>query len=366
MIRTPLLALAGLVVACSGDDDTDAPPPPPPPDCADWWLDADRDGFGDDSSDAESICDGTEPEGYVQNAEDCDDLDPDENPLADELCDLLGRDENCNGLVDGDDPSVADTVDTYPDEDGDGFGVPGPTEQSCASAPGRSRNTDDCDDTDPTVFPGAAEFEGDITVCTQDADRDGYGALNPTNPAAVPGTDCDDSDDASYPNAPEVFGDGVDQDCDGEDLDSIRDSFEGGADAALWATLSGDWLISTTYARSGTSSLNLGGGGTRVTTVPVDFSVCSESVDWSFWAKRGPEAPDSGEDLVFEAFDGTQWRLVGVVLGQSITDPTFVRYMGSITEASIFSSGVQFRWSTSGSGPSNDDYFMDDVEISCL
>ncbi len=43
----------------------------------------------------------------------------------------------------------------------------------------------------------------------QNNDQDGDGFLAP---------DCDDTDDTIYPGAPEICGDGIDQDCDGEDL----------------------------------------------------------------------------------------------------------------------------------------------------
>ena len=39
---------------------------------------------------------------------------------------------------------------------------------------------DDCDDTDPQAYPGAAENESS-TLCMRDADNDGFGDLTPTN-----------------------------------------------------------------------------------------------------------------------------------------------------------------------------------------
>ena len=52
---------------------------------------------------------------------------------------------------------------------------------------------DDCDDSDPNTFPGAAVEDSD-TACMTDADGDGYGDANPANESVEPGTDCDDSD----------------------------------------------------------------------------------------------------------------------------------------------------------------------------
>jgi hypothetical protein len=45
----------------------------------------------------------------------------------------------------------------YPDADGDGYGVPAVPILSCSLVEGFAGNTTDCDDTDPSIHPGAAE-----------------------------------------------------------------------------------------------------------------------------------------------------------------------------------------------------------------
>ena len=87
----------------------------------------------------------------------------------------------------------------------------------------------DCDDTDPTIFPGAPEVaddgidqDCDGSDLTADADGDGFDSI------AAGGTDCDDTDPTIFPGAPEVADDGIDQDCDGSDLtaDADGDGFD--------------------------------------------------------------------------------------------------------------------------------------------
>ncbi len=53
---------------------------------------------------------------------------------------------------------------------------------------------DDCDDENPALFPGAAVLEP--TVCTVDADGDGYGDME------IGGSDCDDTDGARWEVGP--------------------------------------------------------------------------------------------------------------------------------------------------------------------
>lgn len=103
---------------------------------------------------------------------------------------------------------------------------------------------DDCDDTESTIYPGATELcddvdqdcDGEIADGQQDAplwfqdlDGDGYGDAQiagvpacdaPTNTAASAG-DCDDEWAGVNPAAVEVPYDGVDNDCDGTDLDDV-------------------------------------------------------------------------------------------------------------------------------------------------
>jgi hypothetical protein len=66
-----------------------------------YYADLDMDGYGDENNTV-MACEA--PEGYVTNDEDCDDNDPEVNPDAIEVCN--GIDDNCNGLIDGEDPGL--------------------------------------------------------------------------------------------------------------------------------------------------------------------------------------------------------------------------------------------------------------------
>jgi hypothetical protein len=106
--------------------------------------------------------------------------------------------------------------------------------------------TDDCDDGDATIHPGADEAcneidddcDGEVDEATgpswyEDADADGYGDPTSTVRACAPpegwvesATDCDDSDAGIHP--------GADEHCDGEDEDCDGDADEEPVDAGTW------------------------------------------------------------------------------------------------------------------------------------
>ena len=211
-----------------------------------WYLDDDGDGYGDDNVFLES-CDA--PTGYVVDAGDCDDTRSDRAPGADELCD--GLDNDCDGLVDGDDPDETEPSSWYADLDGDGFGDPNDVLEQCLRPNGYVENDGDCDDTSDLRQPGALELcdsvdndcDGitdeaavDAQVWFYDGDGDGWGSLaevtlsctQPPDYVLLSG-DCDDVDGAVRPGATEVCGDGIDNDCNG-----LTDGDDPGAELVGW------------------------------------------------------------------------------------------------------------------------------------
>ncbi len=188
-----------------------------------WGPDADGDGYGRDAS-LELACQA--PDGYgFASPSDCDDMRPEVNPGMPEICNPDGPlDDDCDGLIDDADPDISPDsyLEWYADRDGDGFGADDDFEYACSRPDGTAASSDDCDDADPTVGPPSLWYE--------DGDRDGFGAGDPLSPTpscdypdarARPdwvGLDCDDGNVQIYPGAEEICENGIDEDCDGEDM----------------------------------------------------------------------------------------------------------------------------------------------------
>jgi len=220
----------GNVEVCDGqDNDCDTVVDDDPYDVITWFLDADRDGYGTPATTLEAC---ELPDGYADNDEDCDDLDPAVYPAAPEDCD--GADQDCDAYVDED--VEGDEVTWYADGDGDGFGTPYYTDSACTQPSGHVDNSEDCDDQDIAIHPGGTEVcddedndcdgtadEGSPVGATTwyiDYDGDGYGATSFTLDACDAPTgyvadtsDCDDTDQDVHPGATEACNE-VDDDCD--------------------------------------------------------------------------------------------------------------------------------------------------------
>ena len=202
------------------------------------WRDADMDGYGD--PDGESLaCEGVGLPGFVDNADDCDDDSDLIAPDATEVCN--GIDDDCDELIDAADLDVdlSSAPTWWADFDEDGWGNPAISIVACEQPNFYADNDLDCDDGDDTSGP---EVEWWI-----DGDGDGVGAggtvgpqCDQPSPLAVPvegDEDCNDSDSSVYPGASDICGDGVDANCDGDDVclleicdDGTDDDFDGRTD----------------------------------------------------------------------------------------------------------------------------------------
>ncbi len=181
-------------------------------------------------------------DGYSACFADCDDYDSAINNGASETW-YDGIDQDCDGLSDYDQDGDGDDDIAYGGTDCDdtdssvsGLDVDGDGESSCAG---------DCDDDDDTINSSATEiwYDGVDQDCDgmSDYDQDGdgyddvaYGGddcddLDSTTYGDDDGDgylecvdDCDDGDSGSNPAGTEVCGDGIDQDCDGVDLNCQR------------------------------------------------------------------------------------------------------------------------------------------------
>ncbi len=195
-----------------------------------WYADSDSDGYGDVGS-THAAC--SVPAGYTSDSSDCNDSDASISPSGTEVCDNV--DNDCDGTIDESD--ATDVATWYYDGDSDGYGDAATTFVSCEAPAGHVSNSDDCDDTDSTIYPGATEVcdgidndcngsvdgsdSADASVWFIDADSDGFGDSTFLVECDQPvgyvddGTDCDDTDSAVNPDATEVYDDGIDNDCDG-------------------------------------------------------------------------------------------------------------------------------------------------------
>ncbi|HND34615.1 MAG TPA: putative metal-binding motif-containing protein, partial [Myxococcota bacterium] len=80
-----------------------------------------------------------------------------------ELCDAAEVDEDCDALINDEDPSLSagSIPPWYSDADGDSYGDPAASLYACSQPSGTVSNGDDCLDSDSAVHPGATELCND-------------------------------------------------------------------------------------------------------------------------------------------------------------------------------------------------------------
>ncbi|MFM2248524.1 MAG: hypothetical protein RL071_4599 [Pseudomonadota bacterium] len=226
---------------CNGrDDDCDGAVDEGAVDAPTWFFDDDGDSFGDPS---DPVVGCAAPQGAVENADDCDDLDALIKPGATELCN--GVDDDCDGAAD---VGAIDESVFYDDVDDDGYGDPATAHSAC--------------------------FADDDDVALAD--------------------DCDDSTDLANPSVPEVCRDGIDNDCDGS---ANSCGWRGEVlPSSAWVTYTG--ISATDRLGLGAASVDLEGDGQR------DLLLVSRDhggVTYEAGAIYGLRAPAAGGEALSEA-----------------------------------------------------------------
>jgi hypothetical protein len=320
--------------------------PPSEPTCEDrgeveisWFLDRDRDGFGDRSVSILACSDQdpseTQPDQYVTDATDCDDLRPESFPQGIELCD--GLDNNCNGAIDDGLPFN----DFWIDADGDGYGDPALQIEACSVPDDGATRPGDCDDSNPDINRDAVEIcdgidndcdaliddedvgpalEGGVDLTTglpwrPDDDGDSFGDWNEEEIVfaceqpvgfVADASDCNDADPVINPTNQEIC-DGIDNDC-----DQLFDD----SDPSLDVGTQTEWFQDVDADGHGVPTVSL-----LTCTTPWFYALTADDCDDS-----DPEVRAADNTVWVEDLDGDGFGAPGTETAPSCTPPgpTFV------------------------------------------
>ena len=278
-----------------------------------WYADVDGDGYGAGAATAQGC---VRPGTDVANNDDCDDADAGVNPDATEVCN--GVDDDCDGVVDP--GSATDAITCWADSDGDGYGDPGAPTPACACTGGLVDNSDDCDDTQASVHPGAEEilYDGIDQACdglAGDYDRDGDG-YDWTGGKGVDGTDCNDDDASVNPGALDLCDDDIDQDCDGK--------FDECGFGAVNTPLDAWWIVyrdhdvheTGVFGNRFVPAGDTNGNGRQEVMAATASHRCSDTTDWdcsvelTYQLLEAPTGSSGGTFTTDEARIAT-WKLAG-------------------------------------------------------
>ena len=281
-----------------------------------FYGDSDGDGHGGQQYEAIGC---EVPAGFVDNNDDCDDLEPLTYPSAAEICDE--EDNDCDGTVD---EGVG--LLWYADADGDGYGDATSATTACNMPAGYSANGDDCndsaaatnpsayeicdgsDDTSAAIHPAAAEIcdgsdnncDGstddasatDATTWYADADNDTYGnpassqvACSAPSGHVTDSSDCDDTNSGVHPTATETCND-LDDNCDGATDEGVLSTFYADFDSDGYGSPNISQEACTApaaYVSDNTDCDDVDGninpGGTEVCDASNDDEDCDGSAD---------------------------------------------------------------------------------------
>jgi hypothetical protein len=135
-------------------------------------------------------------------------------------CAHISDKEYADRLSEGEGTEDCETLTVfYADADGDGYGNLDNPVEACEQGENMANNSEDCDDTDAAMFPGA--------VWSADTDGDGFGDEDNQTESCSPADgytgitgDCDDEDSSVNPAAQEDCASAWDDDCSGDTNDA--------------------------------------------------------------------------------------------------------------------------------------------------
>lgn len=146
-----------------------------------WYGDVDGDGYGDAFGPVTQACDA--PPSSSSNGLDCNDGSAAINPDANEACDAMNVDEDCDGQADdADGGGATGKIAYYDDNDADGYG--GAMHLQCDQISGQQTSGGDCDDAHATAHPGGTE------TCSDTYDNDCNGQADCLDSACTADAAC--------------------------------------------------------------------------------------------------------------------------------------------------------------------------------
>jgi hypothetical protein len=229
-----------------------------------YYQDTDNDGFGNEEVFIQSC---SQPEGYVSNADDCDDTqllyeDNDGDNFGSIVLAACGASNSSD--CDDTNAAIGSYSTFYQDNDGDGFGNEEATIQACSTPEGYTDNADDCDDT-------SLQYE--------DNDGDGLGSNILAGCGVENNIDCDDND--VFVNFPTTYYQDADGDGFGTGLEILPSCTQpegyvtNDADCddtqILYVDADGDGAGSTTPAACGVANSNDCDDNNAELSSPVTF-----------------------------------------------------------------------------------------------
>ncbi len=251
----------GAAEACDGlDNNCDGTIDEGAGDSLTFYADTDGDLYGDAATPIEACA---VPPGASETKNDCDDTDDKVHPGADEYCN--GIDDDCD---DEEDEEAVDRTAWFEDADSDGYGGASRSTMACDAPAGYDDSSDDCNDGNGAVHPGASEYCGgidwdcdlavneadsvDIVAYYSDTDGDGYYGTYAGAACYAPagydasGSDCDEADRSINPAAEDICDD-VDNNCDSVIDDGLSvPGVYGTIQAAINASSSGEHVCVAT------------------------------------------------------------------------------------------------------------------------